>query len=207
MNSRDRRTYKRLLARAGVSLKPQQPKPKKVTEKRSILRRFLTLGKFLWTLVVAFPTLLSYVVLRPSIAIEPYASQDLRKPFAEQFYLQNNSVYDIREVVPRCGIGNVRTGNIRMGNFSVLNPSDVADNLAPGTKTTVTCILDRLFMDNPQSYGQLSITIWATYKIPLGFAGCRATNFSGKPVSDGTYIWTYRGALNCKDLDKPFFSN
>jgi hypothetical protein len=88
-----------------------------------------------------------------------------------------------------------------MRDFSVMNPLDMVSTLSPGTKTNVTCILDQLFIDKPQSYGALNITLWATYKLPLGISACQATKFSGKPVSDGTYIWTYRGSLNCKDLN------
>lgn len=33
--------------------------------------------------------------------------------------------------------------------------------------------------------------------------GSRATNFGGKPVSDGTFIWTSRGMVDCDDLKKP----
>jgi hypothetical protein len=183
---------------------PQPSRPPKATKApKGRFLRFLTIGKVLWAIVVGAATLLSYVVLKPNISIEPYASQDPHRPFAEQFYLQNNSIYDFHEVVPRCGIGNVRAGNLTMRDFSILNPFDLVGTLPPGAKTTVTCILDKLFIDTPQNYGQLHITIWATYKLPLGISGCQPTNFSGKPVSDGTYIWTYRGSLNCKDLDKP----
>ncbi len=181
---------------------PNKPRKAKAAPKRRFLR-FLTIGKALWAVVVGAATLLSYVVLKPNLSIEPYTSQDPHRPFAEQFYLQNNSIYDIHEVIPRCGIGNVKAGNVTMRDFSILNFRDVTDTLAPGAKTTTTCILDQLFKDTPQSYGQLNITIWVTYKLPFGISKCQATNFSGKPVSDGTYIWTYRGFLNCKDLDKP----
>jgi hypothetical protein len=204
VNSHQRRKHLRSASSSGVTSLPQSSKPKKAKAipKRRFLA-FLTIGKTLWAIVVGAATLLSYVVLKPNISIEPYASQDPHRPFAEQFYLQNNSVYAIHEVMPRCGIGNVRAGNVTMRDFSMVNPFDMVGTLAPGAKTTVTCILDQLFKDTPQSYGQLHITIWATYKLPFGISGCQATNFGGKPASDGTYIWTYRGSLNCKDLDKP----
>lgn len=205
MNSRQRRKRLRSLGLSGsgtASLsQPNKPKKAKAAPKGP-LRGFLTIGRVIWTFVASVATLLSYAMLKPNISIEPYASQDPHRPFAEQFYLQNNSLYDIREVVPRCGVGNVRVGNVTMRDFSVLNPFDVTSTLAPGAKTTVTCILDRL-IDNPQSYGQLNITVWATYKLPFDILGCQATNFSGKPASDGTYIWTYRGFLSCKDLGRP----
>jgi hypothetical protein len=139
--------------------------------------------------------------LQPSISIEPYASQDPHRPFAQQFYLQNNSVYDIQAVEPLCGIGNVRAGRTTMGDFSIMNPFDFAGSLAPGAKTNVTCPLDQLFGDFGE-YHELQITIWAKYNLPFGISSCKATNFSGEPATGGTFIWTYRGSPDCESLKK-----
>ena len=155
-------------------------------------------------MVVAGATLLAYAVLKPSIAIEPYASQDPHRPFAEQFYLQNNSIYEIHEVVPSCGPLNTQVNGITMRDFSVLDFRNMAISLAPGDKTTVTCSLDKLF-GNPQTYGNLRVLIWAKYKLPFNVPGCHASIFAGIPATDGTFIWTYHGSIPCDRLNKPLF--
>lgn len=206
VNSRQRRKRLHNLETSGNKTSFNQPPSKSKKAKstsRLRLARFVTIGKIVWALVVGAATLLSYNVLKPSISIEPYASQDPLGPFTEQFYLQNNSIYDIHQVVPRCGIENVRSTNFTMSDFSILNPLDMAGTLAAGSKMTATCPLDQLFKGPPQSYSQLYITIWATYTLPLGIPACQATNFNGKPATNGKYIWTYNGSVSCKDLDKP----
>ncbi len=177
-------------------MKAKQPKPKTVTKGRGYLRGFLTIGRIAWAGIVVIATLLSYAVLKPSIAIEPYASQDARQPFAEQFYLQNNSIYQLDGVTPYCSIIDVRAGNLRMRGFTLVNPPDFVGPLDVGAKTTITCRLDSLFSLSNR-YGPLQIILWVTYKTPLGFSGCKASNFDGKPVADGTFIWTYRGSPAC----------
>lgn len=180
--------------------------PRAKTETRRHSFRILTAGKILWAIIAGGATLLAYVVLKPSITIEPYASQDPRRPFAEQFYLQNNSNYGIHDIVPACGPINTKINGITMRDFSVLDIVDITPSLASGDKTTVTCALDRLFV-NPQTYGNLTVLVWAKYKLPLGIPGCHASAFSGISSSDGTYLWTFRGSIPCEDLNKPLFQN
>jgi len=159
--------------------------------------KYLSIGKLVWTIIAGVGTLLSYRVVRPVIAIEPYASQDPHRPFAAQFYLQNNNIYDIEQVEPNCGVINVRAGNLTMKDFSVVNLFDFVGRLSPGAKTTVTCRLDQLFAGTPDKYGPLQISIWVKFKIPFGISECKESSFSGIQAADGTFIWTYRGYGNC----------
>jgi len=92
-----------------------------------------------------------------------------------------------------CGIENVRPGSSVLAGFSIGNLGEFVARLASGGKSNITCRLT----DSPEKYTELQITIWVKYKIPLGIPGCKAAGFSGKPVSDGTFIWTYRGSPNC----------
>jgi hypothetical protein len=158
-----------------------------------------------WAVIGGAATLLSYlglIQLKPNISIEPYASQDPSKPFAEQFSLQNNSVYDIQQLEPSCGVINVRAGNLTMKDFSVVNLFDFVGRLSPGAKTTVTCRLDQLLGDAPNKYGPLQISIWVKFKIPFGISECKESSFSGIQAADGTFIWTYRGYGDCPRASK-----
>jgi hypothetical protein len=203
MNSRQRR--KRSRSHKGITVFSQSDKPRKTKAKpKRRLPHILTAGRVLWAIVVAGATLLAYVVLKPNIAIEPYASQDPRRPFAEQFYIQNNSIYEIHEIVPACGPMNTQINGVTMRDFSVLDFTAITPSLASGDKTTVTCSIDRLFA-SPQTYGNLAIIVWAKYKLPFNIPGCHASIFAGIPASDGSYVWTYRGSILCEKLNKPLF--
>ena len=157
-----------------------------------------------WTIVGGTATLLSYAILKPIVSIEPYASQNSREPFAEQFYLQNDSIYNIHAVSPQCGIAYVRNEFYRIGDSVIQNLADTVDTLTPGAKTTFTCDLTYAFgpRRDAEKYMNLDITILVNYKIPMGITKCQASNFSGKRVSDGSYIWTYHGSANCQDTLK-----
>jgi len=200
VNSRERRKRRRNRKRqkAQVTSLPQGEIKQKAKKLRARTKpKYLRIGKLAWTIIAAVATLLSYRVVRPVIAIEPYASQDPHRPFAEQFYLQNNNFYDIEQVEPSCGVINVRAGNLTMKDFSVVNLFDFVGRLSPGAKTTVTCRLDQLLGDAPSKYGPLQISIWAKFKIPFGISECKESSFSGIQAADGTFIWTYRGYGDC----------
>ncbi|MDR3720454.1 MAG: hypothetical protein P4L00_02540 [Candidatus Acidoferrales bacterium] len=156
-----------------------------------------------WAVIACIATLLSYITLKPSLAIEPYASQDPHNPFTEQFSVQNTSAYAIRQVEPHCGIENVIVGNggFRRG-FSVVAPTDFVDSLDPGAKTTATCILNQIVHDNPSQYRTLDISIWVTFKIPLGISKCKESYFRGIPAVDQTFIWTHKGDAACHSKPK-----
>jgi hypothetical protein len=137
-----------------------------------------------------------YALLRPHVSVEPYPSRDPHNPFAELFYVQNNSLYTIHEVEPRCGARNVQVGRVSGRGFSVVGPFDFWHDLPPGSKMTVTCHLGELFGAS-NYYPSLLITIIVDYKAPLNLSRCLAANFNGKPAIDGTFIWTYDGSEGC----------
>lgn len=135
-------------------------------------------------------TLLSAWALKPGIAIEPYSSTDPTKPFAQQFSVQNTSVYTIHNVLTLCGFP--QDSNFNLRNLSVTKLEDQVDALESMAKTTLTCPID----SGPVNQ-EMNITPWVRYETPLGFHMCKAVNFKGKPAVGGTYIWTYHGSAPC----------
>ena len=204
MNSHERRTRRRQSQFTGdASTSSQQSSKERKSESKLQKRK---IPAFLWAVIGGGATLLSYLgilQLKPSISVEPYASQDPYKPFSEQFYLQNTSVYAIQQIEPLCGVVNVQAGNLRMRDFSVVNLFDFRGRLDPGAKTTVTCVLDKLFGDSPTKYGALDIVVWERFKIPLGISECKASYFRGIQAFDQTYIWTFQGMQDCPWGTKP----
>ena len=202
MNSHERRKRRRqrTVIREATTYSQQSSKElksKSKQQKRNIPRAAWAV---LWAVIGGGATLLSYLgilQLKPSISVEPYASQDPHKPFSEQFYLQNTSVYAIQQIEPLCGVVNVQAGNLSMRDFSVVNLLDFRGRLEPGAKTTVTCVLDRLFGDSPTKYGALDIVVWERFKIPFGISECKASYFRGIQAADQTYIWTFQGMQDC----------
>jgi hypothetical protein len=162
-------------------------------EKR-ILKR---LPGLFWALLSGVVVLLSLYELRPKISIEPYASKDLKNPFAEQFYVQNNSIYAI-DVQPSCTIK-----ELRVDTFSATGPSLVrtaeAKHLSPGARTNATCDLFHFvkLAGETHKFHQLSIAMVVKSKLPLGISVCTADDFWGQSASDGTFIWTYQGSEKC----------
>jgi hypothetical protein len=180
------------------STQPLNTQPETQAHPPAKSAKYLTLGKRVWGIVVVGATILAYVTLRPSIAVEPYASQDPSKPFAEKFYVQNNSIYGLQQLEPHCTPRNVRARNARGGHLYmhdlVLTDShELVSDLPPGAKSTATCEL----MDMNEKYDALEITIWANFKIPLGIPRCKAFDFNGIQAADGTFIWTYQGSFGC----------
>lgn len=170
---------------------------KPTTASKFLFPRFWSGGKGIWAILAAGATLVFYNVLKPNIVVEPYATQDPGRPFTGQFYIQNNSIYSIRQVAARCGIGNASGDNAVTTNFSIDNSAEPADKLAPGGKSAVHCVLQQAFTNGRNKYSELNIAIGAAYKLPLGFSRCQATHFLGIPARDGTYVWSYSGSSNC----------
>lgn len=196
MNSRERRRYRR----SGVtnSAPPSNKRSKPARPQRGRLARYVSIGKALWAVVVVASTLLSYAVLKPSVVIDPYVSQDPSTPFAEQFSVQNTSIYEIHDIRPSCGIIKVITddGN-SVSDSRVENILDFSSRLAPGAKSNATCPLDVAITLPSRRYKQIDIGIRVDYKIPLGITRCKVDQFSGIPAPNRTFIWTHRGSADC----------
>jgi hypothetical protein len=195
MNSHERRRFRR----SGVvdESTPKLRKPPRAKPHKGPFVKYVTAGRVLWAIVGVGATLLGYSVLKPSVSIEPYSSQDTRNPFSEQFYVQNNSIYDISKVHPGCDIQEVRGGKRGYQWFAIDMASESVDELASGAKTTTTCPLEKALDNSPLSYDELRIGIWAAYKLPFGMSRCTETNFIGKPAAGGTFIWTFAGSFRC----------
>jgi hypothetical protein len=166
-------------------------------------RRILHLGKqavkriAIWTVALVTLTGVGFWQLRPKISIEPYASLNLHVPFAQLFSIQNQSLYGILDVSPRCGVNAVESNVGLSGAFTFVNMADAVAYLAPNTKTNATCRLDTL-LGTAREYPRLSIDIWVVYKLPLlGIYRCDSAKFKGVKSADGTFIWTYDGASDC----------
>jgi hypothetical protein len=210
MDARQRRTIKRALERAGIPISEQthtQSTPRQRQEKPSkVWLRALRIHGWFWKLLLALVTLsgIGLWQLWPRIGVDPYVSLDPHSPFAQQFYVQNNSVYSIDNVESRCMAVDVRAGHVSGSQFAVQNPFDRAGHLTPGAKTNVTCKLDVIFglFGNPQPYQTLLIAIVTTYKAPIFSTQCNAATFKGEPAYGGTYVWTYAGADTCPHLPR-----
>jgi hypothetical protein len=197
VNSHERKMHKRALKNMGVipTPKPESKPPETKTLPRP-LRIALNFVKSVKAVVVAVSVLLSYVVLKPAVAIEPYATRDPQRAFSEQFYIQNNNFYDVYDVKIRCEIRLVSTLS-KHGTFEnvlIDSPNISLSSLAAGAKATIVCPLDRL-SDEP--YGELKIAVGATYRLPFWIKGCKMSNFDGKSAVGGTYIWTFQGSAKC----------
>lgn len=208
MNKKQRKKLRRRLklstsvSNSVTSLSPQSSKgqeaqanPKELLGKeKRILKR---LPGLFWWLLSGVALVLSLYELRPKILIEPYASKDLKNPFAEQFYVQNNSIYAI-DVQPSCKIKELRVDTFTDIGATLLRTAE-AKHLSPGTKTNATCDFFHFIKLAGEShqFHQLSIAIVVKSKLPLGIPMCTATNFNGESAFDGTFIWTYQGSEKC----------
>lgn len=136
--------------------------------------------------------------LWPKIAIEPYVSLDAHAPFSQQFSIQNQSLYTISQLLPRCEATDVEVGNSSAKGISVANPEqDLFDHLSPGAKMNATCRIGVL-SGTPNGYKSLLVRVWITYKLPIvGLRRCNAGKFRGMQASGGTFVWTYEGADEC----------
>jgi hypothetical protein len=135
-------------------------------------------------------TLLGLWSLKPGITIEPYSSTDPTRPFAQQFSVQNTSIYTIYDVLPLCGFP--QNSNFNLRNLSITRGDEQIEKLESGAKTNLTCSV----ATDPISQ-EMNITPWVKYVTPLGLHLCKAVNFKGKPAAGGTYIWTYHGSAPC----------
>jgi hypothetical protein len=198
LNSKQRRVALHAARKAGVpalttKLPPADkklevvPKPSPVRLQLRRARRWL--GPII-SAIATVVTLLGVYTLKPSIVIEPYSSTDPTSPFAQQFSVQNASVYSIHHVVPVCGFP--QDSNFNLRNFGLARTSEQIETLEAGSKTTLTCSIG-----TGPIRQEMNITPLVKYVTPLGFHLCKAFNFKGKPAVDGTYIWTYHGSAPC----------
>ena len=108
--------------------------------------RSLTRNQSIMFILAVFGALLAVLAiilwgvdrLKPSVAVEPYATQDRYNPFAEQFYVQNHSLYAVRNVTPLCKVRDVNVAPAHMKNFSIMDMAEIRKDLAPEAKSTVT---------------------------------------------------------------------
>lgn len=197
-----RRKRKRAAARAAAktaitSISPRQETKPPIIPKSEVrrirLRKARRKAAAIYSGIATLVGFLGIYVLRPDVAIEPYATTDPVRPFGQQFSVQNTSIYSIYKVQPLCGLSDVGLVSNQLHGFSIANPSDEVAILEPGAKTTLTCAIS---MQPTQR--EMRITPWVTYKTPFGISRCKAVMFKGKPAAEGTYIWTYDGSGACK---------
>jgi len=203
MNSHQRRILERAYQAGAASVgNPSMPQKKQQVPIRTRpirLGRALELHGWFWKILLAAATLSGVGVVSawPRIGFEPYASLNPQNPFAQLFYLENKSYYPIEDVLPNCGAVDVNINRIHGTGFSVADLTGAKNRLSIGARTTVTCRIDLLF-GRPQTYQDLAIAVWATYKVPIiGWKQCTAARFFGVPAVNGTYIWTYNGTDSC----------
>ena len=149
--------------------------------------------------IVALATItgIGFWQLRPKVLIEPYASLNPHNPFTQQFSIENQSLYTISELSPRCELNLVEAEHATWKDVGVKDVKDAATSLDSGTKTTGTCALDKFFAEFG-AYKRLEITFWVSYKDPVfGSKHCKSATFKGKPSAAGDFLWTYDGAREC----------
>ena len=197
LNSKQRRAAQHAARRAGIditkAMSPPNTQIERTTKQSSLRRRFRKSRRRAWAIVVmlaTFGSILGFYILRPDVLIEPYASLDPSRPFAQQFSVQNASNYPIIDVAPLCFFG--QDSGMFIKNMSLAQADEIVKSLEPGAKTTLTCRIDTGPMQQ-----ELNIVPWVEYTIPFGIRRCKAVNFRGKPAVGGTYIWTYHGSRTC----------
>lgn len=200
MNSKQRRAIEHAARKLGFDISPAAQPPNTPTEptpKRSVrsvlVRQSRKILRSAWAIITAIAvcaSLLGFYVLRPKILIEPYASTDPSRPFAQQFFIQNDSIYPIRNVTPMCGFD--QDSGIGIKGLSLQRASDIMKVLEPGAKTTLACEIGA-----GPIQGELNIVPWVKFTLPLGMQQCRRARFRGKAAAGGNYIWTYRGSQSC----------
>jgi len=159
---------------------------------RTVLSKLCRKSVGVWSVAVSAVGLLSILALRPDISIEPYATTDPTRPFEQQFFVQNNSIYPIYKVIPLCGLQDVKTPASTVHGLSITNTLEHVETLDPRVKTTLTC-----FWTTEQTQQGMEIIPWVKYKTPFGIPRCKTAKFKGKPAVGGTYIWTYDGSDPC----------
>jgi len=213
VNSHQRRILKRMLKRHGLSAVPiQQPDIPQKTPENSIAaqtKRLLTRGvSKIVGLILAAATLVGYVVLVPRVDVDPYASLNPNNPFAQQFVVQNNSVYSLRDVFSGCSMNSVLTDQNSGLSGLTMFPSrtlskktgEQMDVLEPNAKMTVGCNPHSVFLGR---FTDLHVTILVMYRLPLGIHRCKGVRFLGKSTSNSTFIWTYQGTDACDWYERP----
>jgi hypothetical protein len=150
-----------------------------------------------WTLITALATLGGLYVLWPRISNDPSGTQNPRNPFVGLFEIQNNSIYPIQDIHPSCAFLHVEAAQSKMYNNNTYESYDNRTSLDAGEKMTASCHFE-FFGVPARNFGALQIAMMADYKV-FGLSRCKAVRFIGRPVSDGTYIWTHDGgSTSCK---------
>jgi hypothetical protein len=143
--------------------------------------------------ILAAATVCGLYIFWPKVSIEPYASTNPHEPFAQLFYVHNESIYPIYEVQPNCGAGEVSTVGPSFHGFTLLNPAEFVATLGSDERTTFRCAL----VGGSSAYGTMDISPSVWFDLPFGFHQCKERHFSGVRAWDGAYIWTWRGGGNC----------
>jgi hypothetical protein len=206
MNAHQRRLFRRLLQQSGFNAMPSQQLNKESTNKltqqkqRTPLRRIFRLSTVLWTALLSVATLTGLWLFWPKVVIEPYASLDPRTPFAQQFYVENASIYSIYHVRPMCSPELAQTDqHPGFGGFSMGRKGEEAESLSPGGRMNMSCSIGFDPKFNRPTDNRISLVVWADYKLPIGFSGCKSVALIGKRTADQTFIWTYTTIPDSQD--------
>jgi hypothetical protein len=189
-------------------------------QETAIWRRTLRLSNLVSALL-AIATLTGLYLFWPKVGIEPYASRDPHDPFAQQFFVQNNSIYSLRDLNLGCSIEHVETepstktdipakpGQLRgsLEQFSITTEPRHMGELAPDAKRNVTCAFGQIIPADGWAYTNLEIAVWINFRLPLGIRKCRGGRFTGVSASDYSFLWTYNGQLAQKECPMAEFPN
>jgi hypothetical protein len=197
VNRKQRRAKRLRKATPGARVSDKEPPrntkpapPPKLLWPLEVLRKVPRGAWTILTVAATVVTLLGLYALRPNVLIEPYASTDPTRPFAQQFSVQNVSAYAIHDVQPLCGLPPDSGFFVR--NLSLAMASEHVQTLEAGAKTTLTCSIGTGPIQQ-----ELNIVPWVKYTIPFGIRRCNAARFKGKSGASG-YVWTYHGSEPCK---------
>jgi hypothetical protein len=202
LNSRQKKALLHAARKLGVmidrtKISPQPSTPQKPTPRQSKLQsQVRKASRVAWGAVVAVATiasLLGLYVLRPNIAIDPYASSNPAKPLTEEFSIQNSSMYTVRNVEPHCLADRIETRLLKMQGTTITNEAQFIDSLESGAKTSFRCPLG---LDGNIVYKELAISVFVRFTIPLGINECRLTSFVAT-ASEKNIVWKYHGTRPC----------
>ncbi len=194
MNSKNRRKLRRNQARqaeaptathtervsqSGGERRPPQRLAKQ--QRGTRLAPLLTVGRLVWSAIIAASTLLGLWLLWPKFSIEPYASTDPHDPFSQFFSIRNESIYPLLRVSPECKVEQARSRNgIWVHGPSFMSSVDQISNLDPQSSTSFRCEMFFMKFSSADEWSELEIDESVAYSIPLvPYRFNRSQRFSG----------------------------
>jgi hypothetical protein len=201
MNSKQRRAAKRESKEnreSNLNRVERANSPHKETDSRPQRQEkfHITAARMALACVLAVATICGFYIFWPKVSIEPYASLNTQNPFAQLFFVKNESIYPIYDVHSQCETGDTKAAGIDLSHNTVVNRTEFIKRLSPNDRSTFTCHFASL---TGMKYETLDINLTVWYSLPLSIRQCRSQHFTGLAAEDSSnsYIWTWRGTQTC----------